>query len=148
MSTPILMEPTHKMQERSILITSSIGYLRTDWVADPFKGSIEDVRIYDYALSQSEITALAASPPAACNFNITGTVYEDVNGDADMADQVARDNVTVAYYLDGGDGQPDGVDDGSATTTTTDGSGNYSFSGLSAGTDRATKCSPGFGLAL
>ena len=114
--------------------TSSIGYLRTDWVADPFKGSIEDVRIYDYALSQSEITALAASPPAACNFNITGTVYEDVNGDADMADQVARDNVTVAYYLDGGDGQPDGVDNGSATTTTTDGSGNYSFSGLSAGT--------------
>jgi hypothetical protein len=60
--------------------TASIGYLRTDWVADPFKGLIEDVRIYDYALSQAEITALAASPPGPCaSYNITGTVYHDID---------------------------------------------------------------------
>ncbi|MBW2443382.1 MAG: DUF4347 domain-containing protein, partial [Deltaproteobacteria bacterium] len=60
--------------------TASIGYLRTDWVADPFKGLIKDVRIYDYALSQAEITALAASPPGPCaSYNITGTVYHDIN---------------------------------------------------------------------
>ena len=46
--------------------TASIGYLRTDWVADPFKGVIDDVRIYDYALSTGEISTLNASPPAAC----------------------------------------------------------------------------------
>jgi hypothetical protein len=46
--------------------TASIGYLRTDWVADPFKGLIDDVRIYNYALSTGEIATLNASPPAAC----------------------------------------------------------------------------------
>lgn len=45
----------------------SIGYLRTDsYVADPFLGLIDDVRIYDYALSPAEISALAASPPSGC----------------------------------------------------------------------------------
>jgi uncharacterized repeat protein (TIGR01451 family) len=46
--------------------TASIGYLRTNWVADPFLGTIDEVRIYDYALSTSEIAALNASPPSAC----------------------------------------------------------------------------------
>jgi hypothetical protein len=41
---------------------ASIGYLRTTWVADPFKGIIDDVRIYDYALSTGEIATLNASP--------------------------------------------------------------------------------------
>ncbi|MEJ2286182.1 MAG: right-handed parallel beta-helix repeat-containing protein, partial [Desulfobacterales bacterium] len=62
--------------------------------------------------------------------SIAGTVYEDPNGDANMADQVARDNVTVALYRDGGDNQPDGVDDTFINTTTTAGGGVYSFSGL------------------
>jgi hypothetical protein len=62
--------------------------------------------------------------------SIAGTVYEDPNGDANMADQVARDNVTVALYRDGGDNQPDGVDDTFINTTTTGGGGAYAFSAL------------------
>jgi hypothetical protein len=114
--------------------TASIGFLRTDWVADPFLGSIDDVRIYDYALSPAEISALAASPPGPCALTISGTVSEDVNGDANLADAVVRDNVSVVLYRDGGDGLPDGVDDGApVATTTTDISGNYTFSSVTTG---------------
>jgi uncharacterized repeat protein (TIGR01451 family) len=74
-----------------------------------------------------------ATAPNSC-VRIRGTVFEDVNGDADLADAVGRDSVTVQLYLDGGDSQPDGVDDGAPTTATTDGSGNYFFNGLSDGT--------------
>ena len=34
----------------------------------PWKGNIDDPRIYDRVLSAAEITALAASPPAPCTF--------------------------------------------------------------------------------
>ncbi|MFQ5922276.1 MAG: LamG-like jellyroll fold domain-containing protein, partial [Anaerolineales bacterium] len=46
--------------------TASIGFLRTIWTADPFLGLIDDVRIYDRALSTGEIGTLAASPPSGC----------------------------------------------------------------------------------
>jgi hypothetical protein len=46
--------------------TASIGLLRTTWTADPFKGVIDDVRIYDSALSSGEITSLGATPPTDC----------------------------------------------------------------------------------
>ena len=47
--------------------TASIGFLRaSSWTADSFKGMIDDVRIYDYALSTGEISTLASSPPGAC----------------------------------------------------------------------------------
>jgi hypothetical protein len=50
--------------------TASIGFLRaSSWTADPFKGSIDDVRFYNYALSTSEIAALNSSPPGACGTN-------------------------------------------------------------------------------
>jgi uncharacterized repeat protein (TIGR01451 family) len=55
--------------------TASIGYLRTDWVADPFLGLIDDVRIYDYALSPAEISALAASPPGPCGSTMPDIYY-------------------------------------------------------------------------
>jgi hypothetical protein len=72
---------------------------------------------------------------AAATYDISGNVSEDINGDAGMGDAAASNNVTVVLYQDGGDGQPDGVDDGAPVgTTTTDGSGNYSFSGLGNGT--------------
>ncbi|MHC4609509.1 MAG: LamG-like jellyroll fold domain-containing protein, partial [Planctomycetota bacterium] len=65
--------------------TASIGYLRTDWVADPFLGTIDDVRVYDYALSPAEIAALAGSPPAACgaggSVTLSGTVTDDAETD-------------------------------------------------------------------
>jgi parallel beta-helix repeat protein len=65
---------------------------------------------------------------------ISGTVYEDVNGDANLADGATPNNVTVVLFRDGGDNQPDGGDDTFVTTTTTAGGGAYSFSGLTPAT--------------
>ncbi|KPK38533.1 MAG: hypothetical protein AMJ69_08220, partial [Gammaproteobacteria bacterium SG8_47] len=62
--------------------TASIGYLRANWVADPFKGSIDDVRVYNYALSTGEIAALGASPPTDCGG--TGTNYRSIGVAADL----------------------------------------------------------------
>ena len=73
-------------------------------------------------------------PVAAFGFDISGTVSEDVNGDAGLGDAVVRNNVTVVLYQDGGDGQPDGVDDIFVNSTTTDIGGNYTFTALGAGT--------------
>jgi uncharacterized repeat protein (TIGR01451 family) len=114
--------------------TASIGFLRTDWVADPFLGLIDDVRIYDYALSPAEISALAASPPGPCGTStISGTIYEDVNygggvgrdlatANADSgAFTIERDGVTVELYDAAGN---------FISNTTTAGGGLYSFSGL------------------
>jgi uncharacterized repeat protein (TIGR01451 family) len=80
--------------------------------------------------STSEFSGiLAVDPPG-----IFGTVYEDPNGDAGLADGQARSNVTVALYRDGGDGQADGIDDSLVISTATNGSGNYSFSSIGNGT--------------
>jgi uncharacterized repeat protein (TIGR01451 family) len=69
--------------------TASIGYLRSDgWVADPFLGTIDDVRIYDYALNPAEIRdpvddSLAAYLQAQgltvvfADDNLTGPQIED-----------------------------------------------------------------------
>ena len=47
--------------------TASIGaWVSETFFEDPFKGLIDDVRIYGRDLSTSEITTLAASPPTDC----------------------------------------------------------------------------------
>jgi hypothetical protein len=106
----------------------------------PTHGTVYHYAVYDGELTNGQISTDAAALladddcGAASTFNISGTIYEDVNGDAGLGDAVARDTVTVALYQDGGDGQPDGVDDGAPTAVTTNGLGNYSFSGLLNGT--------------
>ncbi len=74
--------------------------------------------------------AVLASVPGA----ISGTIYEDVDGDASLGDAIGRTGVTVQLYRDGGDGIADGADDGIpiATTITTAG-GSYIFGGLADG---------------
>ena len=68
---------------------------------------------------------------------ITGTVFEDVVGDALAvgaladADNPAVPGVTVSLYRDGGDGIPDGGDDGAPiATTATNASGQFTFGSL------------------
>ena len=60
--------------------------------------------------------------PAAGTLSLSGTVYEDVNGDGSIADGVGRNNVTVRLYADNGNaagnGVPDTLDQLVATTTT------------------------------
>ena len=64
------------------------------------------------------------------SIDITGTVFEDVDGDANLGDAVGRDNVVVRLFRDGGDGLADGADDTFVTSTLTAGGGAYSFTGL------------------
>ena len=65
--------------------------------------------------------------------DISGNISEDVNADANMADAVAFNNVTVELFLDDGDNTPD-AGDVSQGTTTTNASGNYTFSSVADGT--------------
>ncbi len=79
--------------------------------------------------STSEFSGNVSVGPLA----ISGRVYEDINGDANLADAVGRPSVSLILYRDGGDGLPDGGDDNLVTTATTDAFGNYDFPNLGAG---------------
>ena len=57
--------------------------------------------------------------------DVSGTVYEDVNGDAGLAGDSGRDGVTVRLYADDGDGTPDAGDTLEDTTSTS--GGGYTF---------------------
>jgi hypothetical protein len=103
-----------------------------------FRGRIWYAALYQGVLNATEVATQAAAINACddinvpCSSSIAGTVFEDVNGDTNPADASNRSNVDVYFYLDGGDGQPDGVDDTIVTGSpvTTDGSGNYTSPGL------------------
>ena len=94
-----------------------------------FDGKIDDVRIYDRVLSAAEVAALAASPPAPCTFNLSGTVFEDVDFAGTASDfggpDVGQDNVDVELY--------DNTDTYIISVTTSAG-GTYTFPGLADGT--------------
>ena len=80
----------------------------------------------DPSTSEFSVAMQATSPGS-----ISGTVYEDVNGNgAVLDDGVGRDGVDVFLYRDGGDQVADGVDDVLVAATVTAGGGNYSFGGL------------------
>ncbi len=59
--------------------------------------------------------------------DITGHVYDDVNGDGDLSDKVAVNGVSVYVYTDDGDNIPNAADGSPSFTTTTDVNGYYSF---------------------
>ena len=57
---------------------------------------------------------------SAALYTVTGRIYEDVNGDASLADAVGRNGVDVRLFLDNGAvaGSPDATDTPGATATT------------------------------
>ena len=73
-------------------------------------------------------TSAAAIP------DISGTVFEDINGDAQSGDFTGRNAVTVRLFRDGIDGLADGADDTFVTSTTTLVGGTYSFTNQTPGT--------------
>ncbi|KPJ78044.1 MAG: hypothetical protein AMJ54_05645 [Deltaproteobacteria bacterium SG8_13] len=101
-------------------------------------GTIDEIRISQKALDpawiQAEVCTAGGIVPAIPTYVITGTVYEDVNGDGSLADAVTAAAVDVDLYRDGGDGQPDGGDDSSIATAATDAAGVFTFTGLGDGT--------------
>ena len=68
--------------------------------------------------------------------SITGTVFSDQTDDGLTGDDVRLSALTVELFLDGGNGTFDsgGGDDTTVGTTTTDGTGGYSFADLGVGT--------------
>ena len=67
---------------------------------------------------------------------ISGTIWEDVDGDSQLGDFVGRDGVTVRLYRDaagGGAGAPDATDT-LVGTVVTSGGGLYAFNNLADGT--------------
>jgi hypothetical protein len=62
--------------------------------------------------------------------DISGTIYEDVNGNGSVADDgVGRGGVSVLLYRDNGNGKPD-ASDTLISTTTTGATGSYTFTDL------------------
>ena len=103
-------------------------------ILEYFNGAVDDVRIYNTALSQTAIETLAQVPatPAAGTGVITGTIYEDpTDAGIDPANDspVAGDTV----FLDLND---NGVLDPNEPISVTDSNGNYSFTNLADGTYR------------
>ena len=58
--------------------------------------------------------------------SLSGTIYEDVNGDGDLTGDSGADNVDVHLFLDDGDGNVS-VGDTLFASTTTNGTGAYQF---------------------
>ncbi|MEE9597348.1 MAG: choice-of-anchor Q domain-containing protein, partial [Acidiferrobacterales bacterium] len=116
--------------------TTVSGDLVVTPTTNHFNGSMDDVRIYDRALTLPEIQTLAN-----CARTVSGTVYEDVNYGGGVGRDLAaanadagpftleRDGVTVELY--------DAVGN-YITSATTAGGGLYSFTGL-AGTNHTMR---------
>ena len=104
------------------------------------------------ALGDTDVVNISVQPAYA----ISGTIYNDVDGDADIVEggTLTFAGAVVRLYRDDGDGVIDGGDT-LVGSTTTDGSGAYSFSNNVAGTywvtvDSKTLAAPayngGFGI--
>jgi uncharacterized delta-60 repeat protein len=81
--------------------TASIGaWVSETYFEDPFKGMIDDVRIYDRELSPAEISALAASPPTDCgatvNYRSIGTDITTLYSTGDASINSGTTTVTFA----------------------------------------------------
>ncbi len=75
-------------------------------------------------------TTFVTAPAGARN--ISGRVYEDVNGDGSIAEDIRANLVTVRLYADNGDATA-GAGDLLIASTTTNATGDYSFTGLTGG---------------
>jgi uncharacterized repeat protein (TIGR01451 family) len=89
-------------------------------------GNINGIRMYLNAV----MTPTAR--PSACGLTLTprlisGTVFEDVNGDSVLTDGVGRPNVPVRVYRDANNNGTVDAADTFLVATTTDAAGQYSF---------------------
>ena len=105
-------------------------------IAEYFNGAVDDLRVYNTALSQIAIDALAQVPPTPAPGigAITGTVYEDAAGSGiNVGGDSTVNGVTVFIDLN-----QNGTADPNEPTSVTDSVGRYSFTNLADGTYRVT----------
>jgi hypothetical protein len=99
-----------------------------------FNGGVDDVRVYNIALAQTDIAALAAVPatPAPGTGSISGTIYEDPNatGLSPTTQNPVSGDTVFLDLLDNGVLEPN------EPISITDVKGDFSFSGLGDGTYR------------
>ncbi len=93
-------------------------------ITTPATGSDEDTRSLGALNNAGEIEDYMTC--VGC-VDITGHVYDDVNGDSDMTDKAPVSGGSVYVYTDDGDGIPNAADGSPSYTTTTDANGYYSF---------------------
>ena len=86
-------------------------------------------------LTNNSTSGLSAGVAATAGFSISGTIFNDVNGNASIADDggAVFGGTEVRLHLDDGDGVIDSGDSFVGITTTS-GTGAYSFVGLAPGT--------------
>ncbi|OBU37701.1 beta strand repeat-containing protein [Photobacterium phosphoreum] len=87
-------------------------------------GSAEDTRSFGASSAAGEVEDYKFC--VGC-VDITGYIYDDINGDSDLADKVGVSGVSVYLYTDDGDMTPNAADGGPTLTTTTDADGYYAF---------------------
>ena len=117
---------------------NALALLITAWsgagqrIAESFDGTAAPVLIVQYTggIVTASSTTNITEADAGATYSISGTVYEDVNGDSSLADAVGASGVTVRLFSDDGDNTPD-AGDTFITSTVTDINGDYTFSGLS-----------------
>ena len=100
--------------------------------AQYFNGQVDDLRIYNRALSDSEVAALASATvvPPANSGTISGTVFNDANLDG-VQDAGEEAVVSTSVFIDlNGNGSADAGE----PRAVTDINGNYTLSGLGDGT--------------
>lgn len=90
------------------------------------QGDVNAIRMYLNAVMTP------SARPSNCGLTVTtrtvsGTVYEDVNGDSQLGDAVARPNVSARLYQDANNNGVVDAGDTYLAGTTTDASGQYSF---------------------
>ncbi len=105
-------------------------------VTAPAAGNISNTAVVTADESDPDLgnNSATAGTTVTDQADLTGTIYEDRNGDSDLGDAVTRPGVSVSLYLDGGDNTADGIDDSLIGSTTTDPAGDYAFLDLTPGT--------------
>lgn len=103
-------------------------------IAEYFDGGVDDLRVYNTALSQTGVQSLAEVPPTPAPGigAITGTVYEDAAGSGiNVGSDSTVNGVTVFIDLN-----QNGTLDPNEPSSVTDSAGRYSFTNLADGTYR------------
>ena len=112
-------------------------------VADPAAFDYESATSHALTVVVTDALGLSDSALITINVNdvlesgLSGSIYEDVNGDGDFSDDgfIGISGVSIEVYRDGGDQQADGGDDilVSLPSLTTDVNGNYQLDDLGDG---------------
>jgi len=103
-----------------------VFYLGGHEYATTSQDNINGVRMYLNAVMTP------TSRPSSCGLTLTprtisGTIYEDVNGDSNLSDGVTRPGVAARLYQDANNNGVVDTGDTFLVATTTDASGQYSF---------------------